>query len=342
MKKLTKTKKGQVLWSLLVTSMTWTLVFSIYLYDQNRRKEIYESINLLFKDNTILEYGTETYNPINFIKKASGNVSVISTKVDLNQVGKGKITYEVEKENITKTFTVDVEIQDTQLPEIKIKKEEISLYVGDSYDLKENIESVVDPVDGEIPFIEKKQMNENTVNAYSILGDVDFNKAGEYTLTVKAIDKNGGSVEKSFKIKVNEKPVPKSVLANVTYSNNGPSADVNKVKELAYSYLGYPYVSGGSSPSGFDCSGFVAYIYSQVGLTLPRSSSGQAFYGQNISRQNISVGDVLIWSSDGVHATHTGIYVGDGTMIHAANARKGVIASNINSWPQTLLGIKRP
>lgn len=342
MKKLTKTKKGQVLLSLLITSMTWTFIFSIYLYEQNRRKEIYESIHLSANDNTVLEYGTDTYDPISFIKNASGNVSVIATKVDLSQVGKGKITYEVEKENITKEFTVDVKIEDTQLPKIKIKKEEISLYVGDSYDVKENIESVKDPVDGDIPFIDKNKFNEKTVNGYSILGDADFNKVGEYTLTVKAIDKNSGVTEKTFKVKVNEKPVPKSVLANVTYSNNGAKVDVNMVKNLAYSYLGSPYVGGGSSPSGFDCSGFVAYIYSQVGLSLPRSSSGQALYGQNIQRQNISVGDILVWSSDGVNATHTGIYVGGDIMIHAANPRKGVITTNINSWPQHLLGIKRP
>ena len=341
MKKLIKTKKGQVLWSLLITTMTWTMVFSVYLYDQNRRKQIYDSINLLFKDNTIMEYGTTTYDPISFIKKATGNVRIISTKVDLNQVGKGEITYEVEKENITKQFTVDVEIKDTQLPEIKIKKEEISLYVGDSYDVKENIESVTDPVDGDIPYLE--QISDDTTNGYSILGDIDYNKAGEYPLTVKAIDKNGGMTESTFKIKIQEKPVKKqSILANVTYSNNAPRVDTNKIKELATSFLGYPYVSGGASPSGFDCSGFVYYIYGQVGLTIPKGSSGQAFYGQNIERSNLMVGDILIWSSDGVNATHTAIYVGDGNMIHAANPRKGVILTNINAWPQQLLGIKRP
>ncbi|WP_284249074.1 C40 family peptidase [Litorihabitans aurantiacus] len=88
------------------------------------------------------------------------------------------------------------------------------------------------------------------------------------------------------------------------------SAVVNE----AFKYVGVPYVSGGASPSGFDCSGFVQYVFAQVGVSLPRTSGAQAGAGYRVSASEARAGD-LIYSPG-----HIGIYLGDGQHIAARNA----------------------
>lgn len=102
--------------------------------------------------------------------------------------------------------------------------------------------------------------------------------------------------------------------------------------QLAYSLIGSPYVAGGNSPLGFDCSGFVQYLYSRVGISISRSTSTQIRDGVAVSYENAQPGDILLWGySDGV-PTHSAIYVGNGQMIHATNPRQGVIASDVAAW----------
>ncbi|PWD51946.1 hypothetical protein C8046_16125 [Serinibacter arcticus] len=81
----------------------------------------------------------------------------------------------------------------------------------------------------------------------------------------------------------------------------------------AFKYVGVPYVTGGASPSGFDCSGFVQYVYAQMGVSLPRTSSAQAGAGYRVSASEARAGD-LIYSPG-----HIGIYLGDGQHIAARN-----------------------
>ena len=104
---------------------------------------------------------------------------------------------------------------------------------------------------------------------------------------------------------------------------------------IAYAkkYLGYKYVYGGSTPSeGFDCSGFVQYVYNHFGLSVSRTSTQQAKNGKAVSRENLKPGDIICFSgsSGSKKITHSGIYIGNGQFIHAANSRKGVIISNVS------------
>ncbi len=102
----------------------------------------------------------------------------------------------------------------------------------------------------------------------------------------------------------------------------------------AYSLLGYNYVAGGTSPqTGFDCTGFVYYIYSLFGKKVGRSSSNIAYSGTGVSSSNMEPGDIIVWStrSDN-YPTHAALYVGNGNMIHAANYNDGVILSSVSKW----------
>ncbi|AOZ72970.1 hypothetical protein BK816_06440 [Boudabousia tangfeifanii] len=96
------------------------------------------------------------------------------------------------------------------------------------------------------------------------------------------------------------------------------SAGSSSVVGIAFRYLGTPYRWGGSTPSGFDCSGFTSYVYRQVGINLPHSSGAQRGHGTQVSAAAAKPGD-LVW-----HPGHVGIYIGGGKMIHSPRPGKGV------------------
>jgi cell wall-associated NlpC family hydrolase len=92
----------------------------------------------------------------------------------------------------------------------------------------------------------------------------------------------------------------------------------NAVLEIAARYVGTPYVSGGTTPAGFDCSGFTSYVYAQLGITLPRTSSGQKAAGTIVSAADAQPGD-LIWSPG-----HIAIYAGGDQQVDAPRPGKSV------------------
>ncbi|MCZ7661630.1 MAG: NlpC/P60 family protein [Thermoleophilia bacterium] len=112
-----------------------------------------------------------------------------------------------------------------------------------------------------------------------------------------------------------------------------PARDVPRSKvggsvvDVAMQYLGVPYVWGGASPSGFDCSGLVLYAYAKVGVSLPHSSRAQYGYGVPVSRDELQPGDLVFFGSP-IH--HVGIYVGNGNMIDAPYTGANVRISSIS------------
>ena len=97
-------------------------------------------------------------------------------------------------------------------------------------------------------------------------------------------------------------------------------AGQNGIVNLARQFLGVPYVWGGSSPNGFDCSGFVQYVYAQQGISLPRTADIQATAGYPVDKADLQPGDLVFFAGDYVNISHVGIYVGDGKMIHASTS----------------------
>ena len=100
--------------------------------------------------------------------------------------------------------------------------------------------------------------------------------------------------------------------------------------QLSRRYLGVPYRWGGSSPStGFDCSGFVMYLYRKVGVSLPHNAAMQYRYGRAVSRRNLRAGDLVFFNGLG----HVGIYLRGGRFIHASSSGGGVKISSLSgTW----------
>ncbi|MBQ6540115.1 MAG: SH3 domain-containing protein [Oscillospiraceae bacterium] len=117
-----------------------------------------------------------------------------------------------------------------------------------------------------------------------------------------------------------------------------------EIVSFAKKYNGYRYVYGGTSPSGFDCSGFIYYIFKLTyGYNMSRTASAQyANNGTKVSKSDLKPGDIVFFSDDGRGVTHVGLYIGDGQFIHAANSRKGVIINDLFTgyWAGVYWGAK--
>lgn len=109
---------------------------------------------------------------------------------------------------------------------------------------------------------------------------------------------------------------------------NSAATKAQTLLDIAYSYLGYPYVWGATGPGSFDCSGFTSYVYRQMGYEITRSTYSQIGQGTPVSYDAMIPGDVVFTNNN----THVGIYVGGGQYIHAANENLGVIVSSVTGF----------
>jgi cell wall-associated NlpC family hydrolase len=117
-----------------------------------------------------------------------------------------------------------------------------------------------------------------------------------------------------------------------------------QVADLAQQYVGSRYVWGGSSPAGFDCTGFVLWVFGQFGVSLPRTEAGQLASGDRVATDDLQPGDVLVFANTYRRGlSHVGIYVGDGNFVHAVDERHGVQVSHVWDayWAPRLVGATR-
>jgi cell wall-associated NlpC family hydrolase len=134
-------------------------------------------------------------------------------------------------------------------------------------------------------------------------------------------------------------PTSVGVSAETPEAAVAPSARYGGVVGIAMQYLGVPYRWGGSSPSGFDCSGFVMYVYSQIGVSLPHNAAAQYGYGTSVSKSDLQPGDLVFFNGLG----HNGIYIGGGQFVHSPHTGDVVKISSLgDSWyASTWYGAKR-
>ncbi|HZG71136.1 MAG TPA: NlpC/P60 family protein [Chondromyces sp.] len=117
----------------------------------------------------------------------------------------------------------------------------------------------------------------------------------------------------------------------------------HQVIEYSKQFMGVPYVFGGTTPSGFDCSGFIRYVFDKLGVDLPRTAAQQYNVGKAVSRANLQPGDIVFFQGTyKAGISHNGIYIGDNKFIHASSSQGVSITSMSNSyWSPKFAGAKR-
>jgi cell wall-associated NlpC family hydrolase len=138
-------------------------------------------------------------------------------------------------------------------------------------------------------------------------------------------------------------PEPPPVLAAPPASAALPASPVASAVDTALKFLGVPYRNGGSDPSGFDCSGFVQYVFNSLGIKLPREVRDQWGVGENVKLEDVRAGDLLFFQTVNRGASHVGMAIGPGQFVHAPSSRGVVRVERYTGqyWASRFVGARR-
>ncbi len=231
-----------------------------------------KELKVTIKDNLEVEYGDKLDHSLLYDKEQSDEgVTVKEVKnFDAKKTGEQEITVVFgDSDDKTKEETIKVSVKDTKKPVIKLKKEKVEITAGDKFDAASNIESVKDPVDGDLKKSEDKKL---TKNGYLITSDVNVKKAGSYTVKVTAYDVNGNKAESSYKVMVKKKLQEQAPTQNnnQTSSNNNYSNNQGSYNKPS---------SGNTASNKKPSSGSSNNNGSSSGQTTPHKHWGPAVEG---------------------------------------------------------------
>lgn len=172
---------------------------------------------------------------------------------------------------------------------------------------------------------------------YAVSADGDFGE--QTTIAVKAFQKDHGIQADGV---VGAQTFRLLMGRDIPVSRDSSALSVRRLVQTASRYIGVPYVFGGTSPNGFDCSGFMRFVYSKYGIHLPRMADEQFAVGHPVSYDNLQVGDLVFFSTYEPGPSHSGMYVGDGRFISATSSR-GIQIARMDSgyWGERYIGARR-
>ena len=197
---------------------------------------------------------------------------------------------------------ITLTVADLEAPVIKLSRTSIDAKMNESINIAQYVVSANDNVDGDL------------ISSVTVSG-ISTASTGVKKATVTVSDKAGNSATQTISVNV--------------YNPNG-SVYANKVVAAAMSKVGSPYVYGATGPYAFDCSGLTSWAFRQAGISIPRTSSGQAAGGSYVSKSQLLPGDLVFFAFGGGRVDHVGIYIGGGKMVHAGDESTGVYVSSIN------------
>ena len=178
----------------------------------------------------------------------------------------------------------------------------------------------------------------SVVNAGTVTGELDTSVAIEATAAKDAVTQYL-SVRDSFQaLQASRSRTIQTLEVEIAAAQeraSQASIDGAQVIDIANNYGGVPYVRGGTSPSGFDCSGYTSYVFAQMGIDLPRVASAQYSWADKISAEDRKPGDLMFWSGRG-GVYHVAIYAGKGKMWDSP--RPGRRVGKISIWGSPVYG----
>lgn len=219
-------------------------------------------------------------------------------------------------------------------------------YIGDNDDIINNASSTDDAIQGAVSSL--RAVRSSIVTETTDAKIVALIEKGKTILNQREAARRAAAAAEAARIAAEQRAAERRAAEQAqNSSNNGsnaaPSAPAastpapkppaasnasgSAVLNYAYQFLGTPYVWGGSTPSGFDCSGFTSYVYRKFGVNLPRVSRSQATVGTKIAYSDLQAGDLVFFGSGSI--SHVGIYIGGGNMIHSPRPGKTVEISTM-------------
>lgn len=132
------------------------------------------------------------------------------------------------------------------------------------------------------------------------------------------------------------------IIFTSSASASTTQSKADKVLQTAKSYTGVRYVSRGTSPRGFDCSGYTQFVLKKSGINIPRTAARQYSIGSAVKKSNLKVGDLVFFSTYKRGASHVGIYAGNNKFIHSSSS-KGVTTTSLSNvyWKTRYIGARR-
>lgn len=134
-----------------------------------------------------------------------------------------------------------------------------------------------------------------------------------------------------------KEPKFNTILNNIINKASNLSSETNivdnakkSIGDFAKKYLNIPYVWGGNTTNGFDCSGFTKYVIKNFGVNIDRVSKDQAQNGEFVAKDKLKEGDLVFFNTKGDGVSHVGIYIGNGEFVHASSAAKKIVISKLD------------
>ena len=179
----------------------------------------------------------------------------------------------------------------------------------------------------------EKQTKENKEEKNTTSRDGDSSKRENET-TKNETTQNETTKKETSSTTKNKETKTTTTAKTETKTSTSTTSKTKGEEIVAYAmqFLGKPYVYGGSSPKGFDCSGFTSYVYRHFGYNLSRSASGQSGEGVKVAKKDLQPGDLVIYKNQSLtRIGHVGLYIGNNKMIHASEPGVGVIITEIDA-----------
>lgn len=175
-------------------------------------------------------------------------------------------------------------------------------------------------------------------------GDTLFSIAGKHGVTPEALTA-ANHLATPDSLLIGQRLIIPARAATAQPTVVGQPGAPNDIVGIARQYLGAPYLFGGTTPAGFDCSGFIYFVFSRAGRTIGRDVSAQYDSGPQVPREQLQPGDLVFFQNTYMQGlSHNGIYIGNGEFINAVNEESGIAISQLSSpyWAERWYGATRP